>query len=171
MSTSDWQVAQVNIALLRAPTDFPHLQDFVSMLEPINALADGSPGFVWRPQTETGDATGIRAFDDDRIIVNLSVWETIEALGRFVFASRTTRSFGAGAIGSNGWPRPTWRSGGSPPGLPRPSRSPSDASRRCVNAARPRTPSRSGSRSRARLERPRAHPGRVALPHEGESPV
>ena len=58
------------------------------MLEPINALADGSPGFVWRLQSETGDATGIRAFDDDRIIVNLSVWETIEALGRFVFASR-----------------------------------------------------------------------------------
>jgi hypothetical protein len=88
VSTSDWHVAQVNIALLRAPLDSPELRDFVSMLEPINALADGSPGFVWRLQTETGDATGIRAFDDDRIIVNLSVWETIEALGRFVFASR-----------------------------------------------------------------------------------
>ena len=88
MSTSDWHVAQVNIALLGAPLDSPQLQDFVSMLEPINALADGSPGFVWRLQTESGDATGIRAFDDDRIIVNLTVWETIESLGRFVFTSR-----------------------------------------------------------------------------------
>jgi hypothetical protein len=88
VSTSDWHVAQVNIALLRAPLDSPQLRDFVSMLEPINALADGSPGFVWRLQTESGDATGIRAFDDDRIIVNLTEWETIESLGRFVFASR-----------------------------------------------------------------------------------
>lgn len=88
VSTSDWHVAQVNIALLRAPLDAPELQNFVSMLEPINTIADESSGFVWRLQDETGDATGIRAFDDDRIIVNLSVWETIEALGRFVFASR-----------------------------------------------------------------------------------
>ena len=88
MSTSDWHVAQVNIALPRAPLDAPELEDFVAMLAPINALADGSPGFVWRLQGETGDATGIRAFGDDRILVNLSVWETIEALGAFVFASR-----------------------------------------------------------------------------------
>ena len=88
MSTSDWHIAQVNIALLRAPLDSPELEGFVSMLQSINALADASLGFVWRLQSETGDATGIRAFDDDRIIVNLSVWEAIEALGRFVFASR-----------------------------------------------------------------------------------
>jgi hypothetical protein len=87
MSTG-WHVAQVNVALLRAPLDSPELAGFVSMLEPINALADASPGFVWRLQGDGGDATGIRAFGDDRIIVNLSVWETIEALGRFVFASR-----------------------------------------------------------------------------------
>ena len=85
---SSWHIAQVNIALLRAPLDAPELEGFVSMLAPINALADSSPGFVWRLQSEAGDATGIRAFDDDRIIVNLSVWETIEALGLFVFASR-----------------------------------------------------------------------------------
>jgi Domain of unknown function (DUF3291) len=90
MSSTDWHVAQVNIALPRAPLDAPQLGDFVAMLAPINALADGSPGFVWRLQDETGDATGIRAFGDDRILVNLSVWETIEALGAFVFASRHT---------------------------------------------------------------------------------
>ena len=88
VSTSDWHVAQVNIAVPRSPLDAPELEDFVAMLAPINALADGSSGFVWRLQGETGDATGIRAFGDDRILVNLSVWETIEALGVFVFASQ-----------------------------------------------------------------------------------
>ena len=88
MGTADWHIAQVNIALLRAPLGSPALEGFVSLLEPINALADTSPGFVWRLQGEGGDATGIRAFGDDRIIVNLTVWETIEALGRFVFESR-----------------------------------------------------------------------------------
>jgi Domain of unknown function (DUF3291) len=88
VTSTDWHVAQVNIALPRAPLDAPGLVDFVAMLAPINALADGSPGFVWRLQGETGDATGIRAFGDDRILVNLSVWETIEALGTFVFVSR-----------------------------------------------------------------------------------
>jgi hypothetical protein len=88
VSSTDWHVAQVNIALPRAPLDDPGLEDFVAMLAPINALADASPGFMWRLQGETGDATGIRAFGDDRILVNLSVWETIEALGVFVFASR-----------------------------------------------------------------------------------
>jgi Domain of unknown function (DUF3291) len=88
--TAGWHIAQVNIALLRAPLDSPELEGFVSMLAPINALADSSPGFVWRLQGDAGDATGIRAFGDDRIIVNLSVWESIEALGQFVFASRHT---------------------------------------------------------------------------------
>ena len=81
-------LAQVNIALLRAPLDTALLADFVAQLEPINALADGSPGFVWRLQTEDGDATAIRAFDDDRIIVNLSIWESLETLRTFVYASR-----------------------------------------------------------------------------------
>jgi Domain of unknown function (DUF3291) len=83
-----WQLAQVNIALLRAPLDGPELADFVAALEPINRLADGSPGLVWRLQTADGDATAIRAFDDDRILVNLSVWASVEALWNFVYASR-----------------------------------------------------------------------------------
>ncbi|HEY7754708.1 MAG TPA: DUF3291 domain-containing protein [Actinomycetota bacterium] len=88
MAAGDWHVAQVNIATLRAPIDSPQLADFVALLDPINALADRTPGFVWRLQTEDGDATAIRAFPDERIIVNLSVWETVEALGGFVYASR-----------------------------------------------------------------------------------
>jgi heme-degrading monooxygenase HmoA len=80
-------LAQVNLATLRAPLDTPELAGFVAQLEPLNALADGSPGFVWRLQTEDGDATAIRAFDDQRIMVNLSVWASLEALRNFVYAS------------------------------------------------------------------------------------
>jgi hypothetical protein len=81
-------LAQVNVATVRAPLDSPELAGFVAQLEPINALADHSPGFVWRLQTEDGDATAIRPFQDERIMVNLSVWESLEALRTFVYASR-----------------------------------------------------------------------------------
>ena len=57
-----YHLAQCNIARLRAPLDSPALVDFVAALEPVNALADRAPGFVWRLQTEEGDATAIRAF-------------------------------------------------------------------------------------------------------------
>ena len=81
-------LAQVNIATLRAPLDGPELAGFVAQLEPINALADQSPGFVWRLQTEDGDATAIRPYEDDRVMVNLSVWASLEALRTFVYASQ-----------------------------------------------------------------------------------
>ena len=81
-------LAQVNIATLRAPLDGPELAGFVAQLGPINALADQHPGFVWRLQTEDGDATAIRPFDDDRVMVNLSVWSSLEALRAFVYATR-----------------------------------------------------------------------------------
>lgn len=84
---SAYHLAQVNIAVPRAPVDSPLLADFVAALDPINALADKSPGFVWRLQTEDGNATAIRAFDDEQIMVNLSVWESIEALGDYVYRS------------------------------------------------------------------------------------
>ncbi len=83
-----FHLAQVNLATLRAPLDSPELAGFVAQLEPVNALADQSPGFVWRLQTEDGDATAIRPFEDDRVIVNLSVWASLEALRSFVYASR-----------------------------------------------------------------------------------
>jgi hypothetical protein len=81
-------LAQVNVATLRFPLDGPELAGFVAQLEPINALADGTPGFVWRLQTEAGDATSIRPFDDERVMVNLSVWESLAALRGFVYATR-----------------------------------------------------------------------------------
>ncbi|MGE0129667.1 MAG: DUF3291 domain-containing protein [Blastocatellales bacterium] len=80
-------LAQVNIARMLAPIDDPLMADFVALLEEINALADRSPGFVWRLQAESGNATYIRAYEDDRIIVNLSVWESVEHLKEYVYHS------------------------------------------------------------------------------------
>jgi hypothetical protein len=84
-----FHLAQVNIALPREPLDAPLLAEFVSQLDVVNASADGAPGFVWRLQTEEGDATGIRAFGDDRLVVNMSVWESLEALRAFVYRDAT----------------------------------------------------------------------------------
>jgi hypothetical protein len=88
VATLGFHLAQLNIALAREPLDAPLLRDFVAALEPVNAAADRAPGFVWRLQTEDGDATGIRGFGDDRMIVNLSVWESLEALRGFAYGNR-----------------------------------------------------------------------------------
>lgn len=80
-----YHLAQVNIALPREPIGSPLLADFVAQLDPINALAERSPGFVWRLKADDGNATSIKAFDDDRIIVNMSVWESLESLGAYVY--------------------------------------------------------------------------------------
>jgi Domain of unknown function (DUF3291) len=80
------QLAQVNVALPREPLDAPRMADFMAALAPVNAVADASPGFVWRLQTEDGDATAIRAFGG-RLMINLSVWESVESLRAFVYGS------------------------------------------------------------------------------------
>ena len=80
-----YHLAQINIARMLAPIDDPIMAEFVAQLAPVNALADKSPGFVWRLQTETGDATSIKIYEDNMIIVNLTVWESAEALREFVY--------------------------------------------------------------------------------------
>jgi len=82
-----FHLAQVNVARLRAPLDDPLLAGFVARLDDVNALADRSPGFVWRLQTDAGDATALRPYDDDRILFNLSVWQNPEGLREFVYRS------------------------------------------------------------------------------------
>ena len=82
-----FHVAQVNIARMLAPLDDPLLAGFVARLEDINALADSSPGFVWRLASAAGDATALRPYDDDRVLFNLSVWESPEQLRDFVYRS------------------------------------------------------------------------------------
>lgn len=83
---SQYQIAQLNIARLKAPIDSPQLSEFVANLDRINALAEGSPGFVWRLQTDEGNATGIDYFGSDKI-VNLSLWGSVEALHNYVYRS------------------------------------------------------------------------------------
>jgi hypothetical protein len=85
MTLAPRHIAQVNIARMRAPLDDPIMAGFVARLAEVNALADRSPGFVWRLQTEEGNATYLRPYDDDRILFNLSVWETIEHLKGYVY--------------------------------------------------------------------------------------
>lgn len=87
MPQSAWQLAQVNIARMLAPLDSPTMAGFVARLSEINALADRSPGFIWRFQSEAGDATYLRPYDDDRILFNLSVWATPEDLKAYVYRS------------------------------------------------------------------------------------
>ncbi len=82
----DSHLAQINVARAAEPLDSPRLAEFVAALEPVNALADAAPGFVWRLQSDGGDATSIRVFDDDLIIVNMSVWSSMPALWQFVYS-------------------------------------------------------------------------------------
>ncbi len=82
-----YHLAQLNIGRMKAPIEDPVMAQFVARLADINALADRAPGFVWRLQTEGGNATAVKAYEDDMIIVNMSVWETPEALRAFVYRS------------------------------------------------------------------------------------
>jgi len=87
MNPTGHHLAQFNIARMRAPIDDPVMEGFRSQLDRINALADRSPGFVWRLQTDGGDATAIRVYADPLVIVNMSVWESLEALHQYVYKS------------------------------------------------------------------------------------
>ena len=80
-------LADFNIARLRAPIDDPLIDGFRDNLEAINGLADQSPGFVWRLQDDQGDATHFDPYGDGLTIVNLAVWESLEALHDFTYRS------------------------------------------------------------------------------------
>ena len=83
---SRYQLAQVNIATLKAPLDSPVLKDFVDNLDRVNALAEGSEGFIWRLKGEGNDATALRPFGED-IIVNMSVWRDVDSLRKFAYGN------------------------------------------------------------------------------------
>jgi hypothetical protein len=80
-----YQVAQVNIGRIRAELDDPIMAGFVNRLDEINALADASPGFVWRLKTNEGNATYFRPFGDERTLLNMSVWQDIDSLRHYVY--------------------------------------------------------------------------------------
>jgi len=78
-------LAQLNIAKAKFALDAPEIKEFVDNLEPVNNLAEQSDGFVWRLKDDSGDATSISAYDDPSIIINMSVWESIDELKNFMF--------------------------------------------------------------------------------------
>jgi len=89
--SSRYHIAQVNIGRIKAPLDDASMAGFSNRLNEINAVADNSPGFVWRLQTEAGNATYFRPYpEDDRILLNMSVWETIADLRNFVYRTAHT---------------------------------------------------------------------------------
>ncbi|HEY9194906.1 MAG TPA: DUF3291 domain-containing protein [Mucilaginibacter sp.] len=85
-----YHLAQLNIGKILAPIDSPVMAEFVANLDPINSLAEKSPGFVWRLKEDNNNATSIKVYDDDFIIVNMSVWENADALFQFVYQSQHT---------------------------------------------------------------------------------
>ena len=79
------KLAQLNIAKAKYPLDAPEIKEFVDYLDKVNAIAENSEGFVWRLKDESGDATNIQLFDDPSIIVNMSIWDSVDDLKNFMF--------------------------------------------------------------------------------------
>lgn len=88
--TRDWHIAQINVGRLVGGPDDPVVAGFFAQLDAINALADTSPGFVWRLQGDNGNATELQATPDPRLIVNMSVWTDPDSLFAFVYRSAHT---------------------------------------------------------------------------------
>ncbi|MBG0852532.1 DUF3291 domain-containing protein [Streptomyces spinoverrucosus] len=87
-SAPAYELAQVNIGRLKAPLDSPQLKDFVDSLDPVNADADAAEGFVWRLQSDSGNATDVPVFGDDWLIVNMSVWRDTDSLTAYMYQGR-----------------------------------------------------------------------------------
>jgi hypothetical protein len=87
-----WHLAQVNVARFRRPTDDPENADFMNNLDRVNAIAEASPGFIWRLKGEGNNATDLQAFADPMVATNMSVWENVEALAAFAYRNMDHRS-------------------------------------------------------------------------------
>jgi Domain of unknown function (DUF3291) len=163
MTHSRFHLAQANVATMRAALEDPIMEGFRSQLERINALADASPGFVWRLKTDAGNATDIRAYDDERILFNMSVWESIEALHAYVYRSDHAGPLASADSGS--YRRRGRRSccGGSLLVICRRSRRRSSASRGCSRKDRAPKRSRSARRILLRARRRSSFPTSTAL--------
>ena len=84
-NSGGWHLAQMNVGTARFDMDDPGMEGFMSRLDGINALAEAQPGFIWRLQSDSGNATDIDAGGGPRFIVNMSVWESLESLSQFVY--------------------------------------------------------------------------------------
>ncbi len=91
MEPTNFYVAQINIGRITGTTiEDPVMADFVAQLDTINELAEKSEGFVWRLKSADNNATSFNPYNDQQIIINFSVWETIEHLDQFVYKSAHT---------------------------------------------------------------------------------
>jgi len=155
-----FELAQVNVSRLLAPLESPQLAAFMAALDEVNAEGDAASGFLWRLQTEDGNATAVKAFGWDvagshGVIVNLTTWSSVEALAGFVFSGRhleimrQRRQWFHRAAEA---PRPC---GGSPAGTIRRPTRPRTGCGSCAGTGLPPTASRSASRSRPQGRQPR----------------
>ncbi len=87
----NWHIAQLNVGRILAPPGSPDVAEFMAALDGVNALADTSPGFVWRLKSDSGNATDILVSPDPLFLINMSVWESTEALFDFVYRSMHTK--------------------------------------------------------------------------------
>jgi hypothetical protein len=116
-----YHLAEINVARAIAPLDSPELKEFMDALDTINGLAERSPGFVWRFKTDNGNATSVRLYDDPRIIVNLSVWTSPEALRDYAYRTDHADFWRRRRAWFEEWPGPSfalwWVPAGTRPDL------------------------------------------------------
>jgi hypothetical protein len=86
----DYHIAQINIGRILGTMDSPIMKEFKDNLEPINAVAEATPGFVWRLKGDNNNATEIHVYDDPYLLINMSVWENVDALFQYVYKSAHT---------------------------------------------------------------------------------
>ena len=91
---TDRHLAQFNIARIKYPLDDPRMKEFVDNVARVNGLADAIEGFVWRLQDDSGNAMGMKVYDDPRVLPNLTLWENVAALERFVWQTVHKRFYG-----------------------------------------------------------------------------
>jgi hypothetical protein len=93
LNQPQYHLAQINVALMKAPIDDPIMAEFAAALDEVNAIADQSPGFIWRLQSPSGNATDIRAYAESKMLVNLSLWQSVEQLKVYVYQSLHSEFF------------------------------------------------------------------------------
>ena len=86
-------LAQLNIGKFRAGRDDPAMAGFFDNLDRVNAAAERMPGFVWRLKDDSGNATNIPWVGDPTMAVNLTVWESVETLEKFVWQTIHTKIY------------------------------------------------------------------------------
>ena len=86
MSSQPWHLAVVNIAKPSHDLDSPEIAEFMDNLERINELGDNSPGAIWRYQDDSGAATDTRVFDDPTILINYTIWDSVESVKDYVYS-------------------------------------------------------------------------------------